>query len=82
MATIARSPKQISQAIQRRRKQLQLTQMDLSKKTGLSQKTLSNLEVESAGVKLKTLMDVLAALDLEMVIQKRSRAAKNIEDIF
>jgi HTH-type transcriptional regulator/antitoxin HipB len=82
MQSIARSPKQFSEAIKRRRKELGITQMELAEKTGLSQKTVSKLETGVSGVRLQTLFDVLAVLNLEIQLQTRTQSAKKIEDIF
>jgi HTH-type transcriptional regulator/antitoxin HipB len=83
MNQIARSAPQIGQAIQRRRKALNMTQADLAQKTGARQSTISALETHSKGTKLQTLLDVLAALDLELIVQPRSKSSsKDIEDIF
>ena len=59
-----------------------MTQIELGEKVGLSQKTISSLEAGAPGVKLQTLLDVLVALDLELVVQQRSKGGKSIEDIF
>lgn len=83
MENIARTAKQTGEAIRRRRKSLDLTQGDVSAKTGLRQPTVSALEVGEAGVKLGTLLDILTALDLELVIRPRTKASpQDIEDIF
>jgi len=83
MQNIARTPKQIGDALRRQRKALNLTQAMIRNKTSLRQSTVSALEAGEEGVKLRTLFDILTALDLEMVIRPRTKAnPKDIEDIF
>ena len=83
MEQIARTSKQIGEAVRRRRKILKLTQQDLGETTGHHQPTISSLEAGEPGTKFRTLFDVLAGLDLELVIRPRTKASsKDIEDIF
>jgi HTH-type transcriptional regulator/antitoxin HipB len=79
---IARNPKQMGEALRRRRRALGLKQTQLSEKTRLRQATISGLEAGETGTQLPTLFDVLAALDLELVIRPRSKAPNKIEDLF
>ena len=51
-------------------------------KANLRQATISALESGGAGMQLRTLIDVMAALGLEIVIRERTKAASNIEDVF
>lgn len=81
MEQIARTTKQIGASLRRRRRALSLRQGDVGDKTNLRQATISALENGEPGTRLRTLIDVMAALDLELVIRERSRAA-DIEDIF
>jgi len=83
MDQIARTPKQIGDAIRRQRRQLGLNQTRLGERTKLRQATISAVEAGEPGTQLRTLCDVMAALDLEFVIRSRTRAAPDeIEDIF
>ena len=83
MDQIARSPKQVGEALRRRRRHLSLTQTDLGAKTDLRQATISAVESGEPGTQLRTLCDVMAALDLELVIRPRSKAAAaDIEELF
>ena len=82
MEQIARTSRQIGAAIRRRRRGLGLRQEDVAAKTTLRQATISALENGKPGTQLRTLMDVMAALDLELVIRERSRASEDIEDLF
>ena len=83
MDQISRTPKQIGAALRRRRRALKLTQTDLADRTSLRQATISGLERGEPGTQLRTLLDAMAALDLEFVIRPRSKAsAQEIEDLF
>lgn len=79
---IARSPQQLGAILRRYRKKGSLTQTDVAAKTQLRQATISALESGEAGTQLKTLTDVLAALDLELVVQPRRKSLpSDIEDL-
>lgn len=82
MDTASRTPKQLGGALRRYRKQLGLSQTDLSDRTGKRQATVSTLE--SAGnATLDTLFAVLSALDLELSVRPRSKGGRaKLEDIF
>jgi len=80
--SIVRTPDQLGAAIRRQRKLKSLTQAQLGEKTHLRQATISALENGEAGIQLKTLTDVLAALNLELVVRERTTYARDIEDLF
>lgn len=83
MEQIARTAKQIGAAIRRHRRKSGISQTALGAKTSLRQATISTLEAGEPGTQLRTLVDVLAALGLELVIRPRTKtAAKDIEDLF
>ena len=82
MEQIARTPKQIGAAIRRCRRNKGQAQTDLGAKTKLRQATISALENGEPGTQMRTLIDVMAALGLEMVIRNRSKARQDIEDLF
>ncbi len=83
MDPIARTSKQIGNALRRRRRQMALTQKDLAAKTNLRQATISGIESGEPGTQLRTLFDLLAALNLEIVIRPRTKASTtDIEDLF
>lgn len=83
MSQLARSPDQLGAILQRQRNLKGLTQKQLAGQLGMRQATISQLEGGLPGARLSTLMDVLAALDLELVIGQRSKGkAQDIEDIF
>jgi HTH-type transcriptional regulator / antitoxin HipB len=80
---IARTPKQVGEALRRRRRSQGLKQKDLGDRTKLRQATISGLEAGEPGTQLRTLFDVLAALNMELVIRPRTKASNdNIEDLF
>lgn len=82
MNQIARTAKQVGVAVRRHRRALGWSQSDLGSKAGLRQATISTLESGESGTRLRTLVNVMAALELEMVIQDRSKAPKSIEELF
>lgn len=83
MDNIARTPKQIGDAIRRQRRKIGLNQAGLGEKTNLRQATISTVESGEPGTQLRTLCDIMAALGLELVIRPRTQATPDaIEDIF
>lgn len=83
MESLARNSKQLGAIIRRARRSLKLTQHQLGEKAGLWQESVSKIENGSRGAKLETCLDLLAALDLEIVVRKRSKgSAQEIEEIF
>jgi HTH-type transcriptional regulator / antitoxin HipB len=83
MDQITRTAKQIGAAIRRERRRHNLTQVQLGDKVRLRQATLSKLEAGEPATRLSTLLDVLPALDLEIVIRPRTKGScDNIEAFF
>lgn len=83
MSQSARTAKQIGAIIRRVRRNAGLTQTDLGKRIGLRQATISRLEKGEDETKLSTLLDVLSALGLEIIIDKRGKASiRNLGDMF
>ena len=83
MEQIARAAAQLGAALRRRRRSLGMTQSDVSARTHLRQATISRLENGEPKAQLQTVVDVLAALDLELVVRPRTKAGTSwIEDIF
>lgn len=83
MAELVRSSKQLGVALRRFRRTRDLTQAELAKRAGVRQGTVSQVETGLETVKLSTVMDLLRALDLEVVIQPRTKGShSDIEDIF
>lgn len=79
---IVRTPDQLGTAIRRQRKLQSLTQSQLGAKTRLRQATISALENGEGGIQLKTITDVLAALNLELVVRERTTYAGDFENLF
>lgn len=79
---IVRTPDQLGAVIRRQRKLKSLTQAQLGQKTHLRQATISALENGEGGIQLKTLTDVLAALNLELVVRERTTYTGDIEELF
>lgn len=79
MPSVIRTPKQLGTAVRRRRTARELTQTEVAAQARTRQATISSLESGSAGARLGTLFDVLAALDLELVVRPRGKASP--EDI-
>lgn len=83
MQTLARTPKQMGDALRRVRKLKGLSQAELGEKTNLWQETISKIESGSDATKIATLCTLLAALDLDLLIVPRSKgSADDIVDIF
>jgi HTH-type transcriptional regulator / antitoxin HipB len=83
MAELVRSPKQLGVALRRFRRGRDFTQAELARRAGMRQGTVSQVEAGLETVKLTTVMDILRALDLEVVIQPRTKGShSDIEDIF
>lgn len=81
MQLSARTADQIGEAIRRTRKARGWTQGDVSARTNLRVATISSLENGDTGVKLATLLSVMAALGLEFRLVQRGGTV-GIEDIF
>jgi len=83
MKRIARSPGQIGAIVHRERRARDLTQAQLGAKIGRRQATISKLEKGEPATQLRTLFDVLTALNLELVIGARSSASRtDLENLF
>jgi HTH-type transcriptional regulator/antitoxin HipB len=80
---IARTEKQLGAILRRARKQAGLSQSTLGEQIHLRQGTVSRLEAGEPAVQLRTLMEALSALNLEVVVRPRTRgSAAEIEDLF
>jgi HTH-type transcriptional regulator / antitoxin HipB len=78
---IGRTPQQIGAIVRRRRRQRNLSQEELGARIRLRQATVSKLESGEPATRLRTLLDALAALDLEIVVRPRTKA-QEIEELF
>jgi HTH-type transcriptional regulator / antitoxin HipB len=79
---IVRTSKQLGAAIRRHRRSAGLSQAQLGAKTNLRQATISALERGESGTELRTVIDVITALGIEIVVRDRSQPAGKIEDLF
>ena len=82
MEQIARTSKQIGEALRRERRRIKMSQSVLSDKTNLRQQTISSVENGDPGTQLRTLLEIITALDLELLIRSRSEAPSSFENIF
>lgn len=83
MDQIARTATQLGAVVRRQRRQLGLSQQALGSRIRLRQATISKLEAGEPATRLQTLLDVLATLDLEVVIRPRTKGAiTDLEDVF
>jgi HTH-type transcriptional regulator/antitoxin HipB len=82
MEQIVRTSKQLGAAIRRHRRSAGLSQAQLGAKTNLRQATISALERGEPGTELRTVIDVMTALGIEMVVRDRSQSPGKIEDLF
>ena len=83
MQLLARTPQQIGSALRRYRRNIGLNQTELGQKTGLRQATISAVEAGEPGTEVKTLCEILAGLELELVIRPRTKAStEDIEAAF
>ena len=83
MMQSARTAKQIGAIIRRTRRSAAMSQAALGAKIGLRQATISKLERGEPATQIATLLDALAALGMEIIIDRRGRvAAEDLEDMF
>ena len=79
----ARTAQQIGNHIRNARKKRGWSQAQLGEKAGMKQATVSVIETGSPKARLDTILAALAALDLEFLIQDRTKSSiSDIEDIF
>jgi HTH-type transcriptional regulator/antitoxin HipB len=83
MSMLARNEKQIGAVLRRCRKQAGLSQADLATRMQARQGTVSRLESGAPAMQIRTLVEALTALNLELVIQPRSAVPDTaVEDLF
>jgi HTH-type transcriptional regulator/antitoxin HipB len=59
-----------------------MSQLALGDKTNLRQSTISSVENGETGTQLRTLLEIITALNLELIIRPRSTPPSKFEDIF
>ena len=83
MDQIARTPKQLGALIQRRRRAIGISQTEAAERAGLRQEMVSKIESGSPGTMIRSVCDLLSALNLELTVTTRSQGSDiDIEDIF
>ena len=83
MDIIARTTKQLGAAVRRTRRARKMTQNVLGQKMHARQATVSKLEAGEPATQLQTLIDALAALELELVVRPRTTvSSEEIGDLF
>lgn len=71
------SPEILGAALREARKKKGLSQAAAGRSVGMDQPTVSKVEQGNSGTRLDTLFRLLAALDLELVLQPRQTPNKN-----
>ncbi|MPY73884.1 MAG: helix-turn-helix domain-containing protein [Alphaproteobacteria bacterium] len=69
---VVHTAKQVGALVRRERRKLGLTQGLLGKRVQRRQATISKLEAGQPAIQILTLLDTLAALDLEIAIRPRA----------
>jgi len=83
MDQLGRTAAQLGAIVRRQRRRRGLSQGALGSKVQFRQATISNLEAGEPRTQLRTLLDVLAALDLEIVVRPRTKGSTaEIENLF
>jgi HTH-type transcriptional regulator/antitoxin HipB len=83
LSIIVRTTKQLGAAIQRRRKEQELTQSALGTRMNARLATVSKLEKGEPATQLQVVMNALTALGLELVVRPRTTSSvKELEDLF
>lgn len=83
MEHLARLPKHIGVFLAWTRKERGMTQADLAAKVGLRQEAISRIECGNGATRLSTMLDIIAALDLDLIIGPRRKGSpQDMEDFF
>ena len=72
---LARSPEQLGQLIRAARLARGWSQGDLAQRAGMHQPMVSTIERGHPGAGLASIFALMAALDLELVVQERSKSS-------
>jgi HTH-type transcriptional regulator/antitoxin HipB len=70
LQNLVRTPKNLGHAIRQARRKKNWTQAELATRSGVWQETISKAEAGKGGTKLDT---IFAALDVEIMVEKRSK---------
>jgi len=71
---------QLSDILKSKRKSTGLTQEKLGRKLGVSQRVLARNEAHPEKVHFERILDILAELDMDLVIRERNRDEANHPD--
>jgi HTH-type transcriptional regulator/antitoxin HipB len=77
MKYVAKTPTQLGQILKGFRQSDGLTQVDVARRMGAQQKTISAVETTTGSISVERLYKALAALGLDLVITKRSLPIKD-----
>lgn len=72
MKSRAATPDQLAAILKGRRRTMGLTQQQAGSRVGLLQKTISSFETDPSGRSIASLYKLLAALELELVLEPRT----------
>jgi HTH-type transcriptional regulator/antitoxin HipB len=72
MKQLVYSPESLGSAIRRQRHAKGLTQEEAGQDFNIDQTTVSSIEQGAKGTRLETLFRILAALDLEIIVQSKT----------
>ena len=75
MKQILSVPDQLSPLLQAARKSAGLSQTALAKRLGISQSRMSAMELDPASINLDQLLALVAALNLELLVQTKAASA-------
>ena len=83
MSLIARSPDQLGALIRNLRERRSLNQSQLAEMAGTRQEMVSIIERGHDGAKISVLLDLLAALEIDLTLAPRAKSsAADVLDIF
>lgn len=82
MQQIVRTSSQLGHAVRQQRQKQQLSQSELAAKAVVRQATISAIENGAPGTRVDTLVDVMAALGVELVMRDRSANLPPVEEMF
>ena len=72
MKQVAGSPEQLGKILRGERQTKEMSQQEIASKVGMRQKTVSALELDGGRSTIASLFRLLSALDLAIVIQRKS----------
>ena len=73
------SPQSLGEALRAARKKKGMSQQEIGKSVGIDQPSISTIERGESSVRVDTLFRLLAALDMELVIQPRQKSLNQKE---